>query len=188
VPGNGWSGGHRWNENWYSTPNAVAMLNIVDQLNNYAYEIHQYLDPSTGGSSQEPASATIGVERLSGVTQWLKRNNRRGFLGEFGVPRTQLSYLALDNMLDFIDLNDDAWLGWTYWAAGPWWGEYHFTVEPTSTGQDRPQMAVLEQHFVPEPSNLVLLAVGITCASWIWMVRRSAIAPALTRTYFRHAG
>ncbi len=177
VPGNAWSGGHSWNENWYGTPNAVAMLNVVDPLDNYAYEIHQYLDPSTGGSAEEPARASIGVERLSGVTQWLKTHNRHGFLGEFGVPRTPLSYQALDNMLDFIDLNDDVWLGWTYWAAGPWWGEYHFTVEPTSTGQDRPQMAVLQQHFVPEPSSFMVLAAGITCVAGAWRMRRRATAP-----------
>jgi endoglucanase len=171
VPGNGWSGGHSWSENWYGTPNAVALLNVVDPFNNYAYEIHQYLDPSTGGSAEEPARATIGVERLSGVTQWLQRNNRRGFLGEFGVPRTELSYRALDNMLDFIDLNDDAWIGWTYWAAGPWWGEYHFTVEPTSAGQDRPQMAVLDQHFVPEPTSIAVLSVGALSLGLIQWVR-----------------
>jgi hypothetical protein len=41
--------------------------------------------------------------------------------------------------------NNDVWLGWTWWAAGPWWGEYMFTVEPKN-GQDRPQMAILEKY------------------------------------------
>jgi endoglucanase len=176
VPGNGWSGGHSWNENWYGTPNAVAMLSINDSLNNYAYEIHQYLDPSTGGSSEEPAHADIGVQRLSGVTQWLRTHNRRGFLGEFGVPRTELSYQALDRMLNFIHMNDDAWLGWTYWAAGPWWGEYHFTVEPTATGQDRPQMAILERYLVPEPSTLVLWMLATACGGSHRFARRITIS------------
>ena len=30
VPGNGWTGAHSWSDSWYGTPNAVAMLNIVD--------------------------------------------------------------------------------------------------------------------------------------------------------------
>ena len=35
VPGNAWSGASSWGDNWYGTPNAVAMLNITDSGNNY---------------------------------------------------------------------------------------------------------------------------------------------------------
>jgi endoglucanase len=38
--------------------------------------------------------------------------------------------------------NRDVWRGWTYWAAGPWWGEYMFSVELSKTG-DRAQMDIL---------------------------------------------
>jgi len=34
------------------------------------------------------------------------------------------------------------WIGFTWWAAGPWWGEYMFTLEPKQ-GVDRPQMRLL---------------------------------------------
>ena len=49
-------------------------------------------------------------------------------------------------MLSYLDQNSGVWLGWTYWAAGPRWGEYLFTLEP-SGGADRPQMAILEKHI-----------------------------------------
>jgi hypothetical protein len=43
------------------------------------------------------------------------------------------------------------WLGWTWWAAGPWWGNYQFTLEPTNLGQpsqaDRPAMPLLRSHI-----------------------------------------
>ncbi|HIB99683.1 TPA: glycoside hydrolase family 5 protein, partial [Candidatus Poribacteria bacterium] len=45
-----------------------------------------------------------------------------------------------------IDDNTDVWLGWTYWAAGPWWGDYMFSIEP-KIGEDRPQMVILEKHI-----------------------------------------
>lgn len=56
-------------------------------------------------------------------------------------------------MLGYIEANSDVWLGWTWWAAGPWWHEYLFTLEPTNLGQsnqtDRPAMAILKPHFAP---------------------------------------
>jgi endoglucanase len=169
VPGNGWSGGHSWGENWYGTPNAVAMLGVSDPLDHYAFEVHQYLNADTSGGSDDVVSPTIGRERLQSFTQWLRQHGERGFLGEFGAPRSGVGKLALDDMLDYIDANDDVWAGWTYWAAGPWWGDYMFTVEPTPSGGDRPQMAVLEQHFMPEPSALGILVVG---AVWNCLRRR----------------
>jgi endoglucanase len=52
VPGNAWTGAHSWNSNWYGTPNSTVMLNITDSLNNYAYEVHQYLDSNSSGNRQ----------------------------------------------------------------------------------------------------------------------------------------
>ena len=42
-----------------------------------------------------------------------------------------------------------------YWSAGPWWGEYMFSVEP-KTGldgkkTDRPQLAFLQPHLQTRP-------------------------------------
>jgi endoglucanase len=36
------------------------------------------------------------------------------------------------------------WQGWTWWAAGPWWGGYMFSIEPTNGTTDKPQMKVIE--------------------------------------------
>ena len=146
VPGNAYSGAHSWYQNWYGTPNATVMLGISDPGNNYAFEVHQYLDSDSSGTTDQCISATIGAERLRDFTAWLRQNGKRGFLGEFGGARNDTCYAALDNMLSYIDSNADVWLGWTYWAAGPWWGEYMFTLEPVN-GTDRPQMAPLSKHF-----------------------------------------
>jgi hypothetical protein len=54
-------------------------------------------------------------------------------------------------MMTYMEANSDVWLGWTWWAAGPWWGEYMFTAEPTNLGQpneaDRASLDVLQPHF-----------------------------------------
>lgn len=163
VPGNAWTGAHSWTQNWYGTPNAVAMMDIVDPADNFAFDVHQYLDDNSAGDDPGIVSETIGQERLVEFTNWLHANNRRGFLGEFAVANTrigtggtQIGDEAIDNMLDYIDANGDVWLGWTWWAAGPWWGDYMFTLEPTNLGQptemDRAAMAELQPHlFVPPP-------------------------------------
>ncbi|MBW1708218.1 MAG: hypothetical protein JRJ86_24205, partial [Deltaproteobacteria bacterium] len=67
----------------------------------------------------------------------------------FAGGRNDTCYAALDNMLSYIDNHADVWLGWTYWAAGPWWGEYKFTIEPIN-GEDRPQMVPLSKHLPPK--------------------------------------
>jgi endoglucanase len=30
---------------------------------------------------------------------------------------------ALDQTLKYISENSDVWIGWTFWAAGAWWGD-----------------------------------------------------------------
>jgi endoglucanase len=158
VPGNAWTGAHSWTQNWYGTPNATAMLDITDPGNNFAFDVHQYLDSDSSGTSSQIVRETIGRERLVAFTNWLRANNRRGFLGEFAVANSQVGTgaeqigdEAIHHMLDYIEANEDVWLGWTWWAAGPWWGNYRFTLEPTNLGQpsqaDRPALAVLQQHL-----------------------------------------
>ncbi len=146
VPGNAWTGAHSWSQNWYGTPNATAMLKISDSGNNMAFEVHQYLDADYSGTSSACVSGTIGSEKLAGFTSWLKSNGKRGFLGEFGGGRDATCAAAIDNTVDHIEANAGVWLGWTYWAAGPWWGDYFTTLEPNGS-TDRPQMDALEPHL-----------------------------------------
>jgi endoglucanase len=158
VPGNAWTGAHSWTENWYGTANSVAMLNIVDPGNNFAFDVHQYLDSNYSGTSASIVSATDGRTQLMNFTNWLHANNRRGFLGEFaaansmiGTGASQIGDEAINNMLGYMEANSDVWMGWTWWAAGPKWGNYLFTLEPTNLGQpnqaDQPSMALLQPHL-----------------------------------------
>jgi len=156
VPGNAWTSAFSWNQSWYGTSNATAMLTITDPGNNYAFEVHQYLDSDFSGKTDQCVSETIGAEKLVDFTAWLRQNGKRGFLGEFAGGSNDTCYSALDNMLSYIDSNADVWLGWTYWAAGPWWAEGDPTsIEPIS-GVDRPQMVPLSKHIGSSLHQLVL--------------------------------
>ncbi|MCC6596924.1 MAG: cellulase family glycosylhydrolase [Rhodanobacteraceae bacterium] len=156
VPGNGWSGAHSWADDWYGTPNARAMLAIVDPADTMAFEAHQYLDRDSSGTNPACVSATVGAERMRPFTEWLRAHKKKGFLGEFAGGDSPTCLAALDNLLAYLEANRDVYLGWTYWAAGPWWGSAWTSLEPRN-GVDRPQMQVLARHLVAtaEPPPVV---------------------------------
>lgn len=139
VPGAGWDGA--WT--WISSGNAATLgEGVKDPAGNFAFEVHQYLDPDGSGTHSTVASATIGSERLMAVTAWAERAGYRLFLGEFGVASDPASLLAMKTMLTYMSAHSRVWQGGTYWAGGAWWNDYPFSIEP-SNGRSKPQMGVL---------------------------------------------
>ncbi|MGC4069228.1 MAG: glycoside hydrolase family 5 protein [Polyangiaceae bacterium] len=147
VPGNAWTGAHSWSANYYGSSNATTMLDVADQANHFAFEFHQYLDDDSSGRSATCVSPSIGIERVTQATEWLKAHHFSGFLGEFNGGANETCYLALDSLLTYLGQNADVWLGWSVWAGGPWWGENFLSVQPAADGKDRPQMSVLKRHL-----------------------------------------
>ena len=167
VPGNAWTGAHSWAQNWYGTPNAQVMDGIVDSGANFAHELHQYFDGDFSGTSA-CCSSGVGQAQLSGVTDWLRARGKRGFLGEFAGGNSPACRTAIDSALTYLHANNDVWLGWSWWAAGPQWGEYIFTLQPSSNPpQDRPQMVWLSPYLadVPAPPAALLFADGFEASS-----------------------
>jgi endoglucanase len=147
VPGNAWTGAHSWNKTGYGTANAVAMRTIVDEQNNYLVEAHQYLDKDSSGTHPHCVDVGKAMQRLVDFTDWLRETGNRGFLGEFAGGRSPECIAALDAMLTYVAENEDVWAGWTYWAGGPWWGNYMFNLSPTKNNEDRPQLAPIMKHL-----------------------------------------
>ncbi|HEX5126364.1 MAG TPA: glycoside hydrolase family 5 protein [Rhodocyclaceae bacterium] len=142
VPGTWWTGAH----SWIDSGNSVAMLAINDPINNFVFEVHQYLDSDSSGTQANCVSSTIGSERVQAFTNWLRANGRKGFLGEFAGANNDICKQAVDNLLTDMENNSDVWAGWTWWSAGPWWGNYMFSIEPLN-GVDQPLMSVLANHL-----------------------------------------
>ena len=162
VPGNYYTGAH----NWTTTDNATQMLNVVDPGNNYVFEVHQYFDSDYSGTSATIANndQNIGVETLTDITEWLIANNRKAFLGEFAVANStigtgssQIGDEVINNMMGYMEQNSEVWTGFTWWAGGPWWGDYMFTIEPTGLGTssvtDQASMDLLEPYFTSYDSS-----------------------------------
>ena len=150
VPGNAWTGAHSWTQNWYGTPNSQVMNGVVDSANNFAFELHQYLDADYSGTNANCQSATIGSQKLADVTAWLSSNGKKGFLSEVAGGNIATCQAAIADMLGYMKQHQDVWIGFTWWAAGPWWGNYMFTLEPQNLGSspvDAPQLAWLTPYL-----------------------------------------
>lgn len=128
VEGTSWSGA--WT--WVSSGNGDAFKSITDPVNNFAIEMHQYLDSDGSGTSATCVSSTIGVERLTAATNWLKANNLKGFLGEIGAGSNDACIAAVKGALCHLQQQGGTWIGALWWAAGPWWGDYFQSIEPPS--------------------------------------------------------
>ncbi|PRP85272.1 endoglucanase, partial [Planoprotostelium fungivorum] len=134
VPGNAWTGAHSWFDSWYGTSNAQVMSNITDPLNNFAYDIHQYFDGDYSGTNRDCKNGWNTESVFGKLTQWLTQRKVKAFLSEFGFSQDENCYHIAANVLDYLEAHSDAWSGWTYWAAGPWWGDYMYSVEPSGNG------------------------------------------------------
>ena len=158
VPGNHWSGAHSWTTepDGEGNTNAEVMYddnlnktNIIDSNNNYAIEVHQYLDQkgSGGYSSKEDCLGKNAGSQLNKFTDWLVKTNQKGFLGEVGIPNdNKACETALRTMLDHIESNKESWVGWTYWASTKLWtngdGKHALVLEPDDKDS---QMMVLSE-------------------------------------------
>jgi endoglucanase len=145
VPGNGYTGAETWTGGSYGWSNAEAMAYLNDPGNNYAFEVHQYMDADSSGGSDTCVSTTIGAERLAPFTSWLHAEGKRGFLGEVGAGDNPTCVAAVSGALAHLEQNADVYLGWTAWAAGPWWGTSR-SLEPNGS-VDKAQMDGLEAHL-----------------------------------------
>jgi endoglucanase len=140
VGGDGWSDAWSWKQ-------ANANLRVSDPLDRVVYEAHQYFDQGNDGVygtyDQEHAYPTLGAERVQPFIDWLRENNLRGFIGEYGVPDDDPRWLSvLDNFVRALEQNN---IPSAYWAGGLWWDNYSLAIEPRA-GKDRPQMDILERY------------------------------------------
>ncbi|KAF6757302.1 glycoside hydrolase [Ephemerocybe angulata] len=146
VEGTAWTGAWTWTG--YSG-NGLVFGAITDPYNNTAIEMHQYLDSDGSGTSPVCVSPTIGVERISDATRWLKEHNLKGFLGELGAGSNPDCIAAVKGALCHLQ-QSDVWIGeremfllsirrvshnpssqvLQWWSAGPWWGDYFQSIEP----------------------------------------------------------
>lgn len=130
LSGTAWSGAH----SWVSSGNAAAYQSFTDPRDNYAFDVHQYLDSDSSGTSATAVQGA-GATRLIAVTQWAEAGGHQLFLGEAGLANNAASRTEMTNMIKYMEAHGDAWLGFTLWGAGPWWpSNYIFYINPSNLG------------------------------------------------------
>lgn len=153
VPGTHWSGVVTWAEDFGRGSNASVMLGVVDPIDNYAFEVHQYMDKDLSGTNEACVNADLAVSGIEKLSDWLRTHGKRAFLGEFGGSKEADCLDGLKRMTDAIAAAPDVWLGWTYWAGGDWWSpDEGNNIQPTAQG-DRAQLSVLLPALEPVAAN-----------------------------------
>ena len=146
VSGANWDGAHSWTDGGAAS-NAAAMDHLsISPTGPVAFEFHQYFDHDFSGTKPDCLAPADAVRTLQPATDWLRAGHRQGFLGEFAASASPPCLATLDAVLTYLDAHRLQWIGWTYWAAGAWWGKYMFSVEPLHDAE-KPQMAVLSRHL-----------------------------------------
>ena len=154
VPGNAWTGAHSWRSDSYGTPNAIAMAKISDPVKRMTYEFHQYLDSDWSGRAATCQRPSEVVAALAVATDWLRKENATGFLGEIGAGADKRCLAGLSAMLAHLNAND-VWKGWTAWAAGAWWPKDYPLLLRTIDGRDTPQLATFADWIAPPDPGFV---------------------------------
>ena len=143
VGGDDWSSAERWPQQ------SDTLKYLHDPAHNLMFEAHVYFDDNASGSykgtyDEENCTPLTGVKRVKPFVAWLKENDFRGLVGEYGVPDNDPRWLVTtDRFLAYLQRNG---INATYWAAGPWWGKHKMRLTPDK-GQDRPQMQVVGQYL-----------------------------------------
>jgi endoglucanase len=144
VGGNHWSSADRW-------PQVSEELKyLYDPAHKLIFEAHVYFDEDASGIYRRPyeeenANPYIGVERLRPFVKWLKENNQKGFIGEYGIPANDERWaVCLEHFLSYLQ---EQGINGAYWAAGSRWNNYILSVQPQNDYTvDRPQLKILTKY------------------------------------------
>lgn len=142
APGDQWSEASKWRQF-----NDDFLLD--DPSSRILYEAHQYFDANHSGTYKvdytlSGGTPDRGVAFVRPFVEWLKQHHQRGIITEFGVPNNDARWLELaQELLAYLAKEK---IPWTYWAGGPWWGNYPLSAEPKN-GVDAPIMATLTKDY-----------------------------------------
>ncbi|MBS4044131.1 MAG: cellulase family glycosylhydrolase [Chitinophagaceae bacterium] len=126
------------------------LKNLKDPAKKLVYNAHCYFDYNYSGRYQycyekDGANEMTGVERVKPFISWLKKNNLKGFIGEFGIPKNDQKWATvMTNFLNYLQTNN---IGGCYWAAGQWWKDYQLSIQPEKNFTDQPQLQLFSKYF-----------------------------------------
>ena len=126
-----------------------GLKNLVDPANKLMFNAHCYFDNDFSGTyansyAADGAYEWIGVERMRPFVDWLTKNNMKGYVGEFGIPKNDTKWVTvMYHFLEYLQMHN---IGASYWAAGSWWKDYELSIQPLNN-VDQPQMLAFSRFF-----------------------------------------
>jgi len=139
APGNGFTGGHSWNQSaGGDAPSSEYLYMLKDPVKNTAIDIHEYLDYDYSGQHQVCNQSFPA--NLAYLTGWLQQHNLKAMITEFGGDNNTMCDNYLRQAVEYMAENDGTcfqypllyskpltnkkteYIGWSAWAAGPLWG------------------------------------------------------------------
>lgn len=139
VDGNNYSYSGDWKGN-------DKLKDLKDPADKIIYDAHCYFDENHSGRylTKGKISKNVGIDRALPFVKWLQKHNKKGIIGEFGVPGSdERGLAAMDKFLQYLKSHQ---IPWNYWAAGSWWKDYPLSIEPKDN-QDQPQMLILQKYI-----------------------------------------
>lgn len=144
IPGTLYTGVHSWNKKTSAGSNAEALAKIKDS--NLIIEFHHYFDSNFSGTHPDCHATEVTLSALANATVWLKQTKHKGFLAEFGTSKDAHCLEVMDAALNFISRKNKQWVGWTYWGASEWFGDYMYNIYPLKS-ETYPQLSILKKHI-----------------------------------------
>ena len=171
VPGNAYTGVHSWTADYpgISTDspvisNAVHALSITDPLNNVVFEVHQYFDSDSSGTSATCATSNTVASIFANLVNWLETNNKYAYLGEFAGAANSACQAQLTAAFQLLK-NNPRFIGSSWWSGGPWWGNYMYLFETSNLSGQVPQMAWQRANLIPYQRSVGYNPVATTPTS-----------------------
>ncbi len=151
VGGGSWSGLHDWFKPKGETTNAAEFATLSDPLKRTTIEVHQYADEWYSGTKTDCHPPDHFDPKFERISAWAAEHNQQLFLGEFGMATTEECLQVLERILSLME--GSVWKGWTYWAAGGWWGDYPFALNTNATTPSLQWKPLKDHFYVENPPN-----------------------------------
>jgi endoglucanase len=157
----GYSGNHSWN--WPNTSDSLQYLQ--DPHDNLVFSAHCYLSdhpsgyPDGGGNYSKTncndCPMDRGISNIEPFVDWLRRNELKGNIGEFGVPWDDVGFgdqsacwsAKLELTLDYVASCSDVLESFIYWHGDPILTKSRLSLLPLDMNNpvDKPFMGVLRE-------------------------------------------
>lgn len=133
-------------------PRTNPMPFVVDPSGMEVYEAHAYFDVDDSGKYkdlipyEDPKYAV--ASRLEPFTLWLRKYNKKGVIGEWGVPTSSTAWLPTVSAL--LHYAHSECIPTFVWAGGGWSTGYQLSLEPLN-GVERPVLSHMRNWFNDNP-------------------------------------